>query len=131
MATTNVLPEASRLIQSRLEEIDEECKRLERGLKELGGKVTRRRPGRPPGAGRAKAASGAGAPKRRKLRSGTRADQAVAMIEKEPGISPSDIAKAMKIQKNYIYRVLGDLEKEKRVKKKGRQYFPASAPSEK
>jgi hypothetical protein len=32
----------------------------------------------------------------------------------------------MKIKPNYLYRVLGDLEKEKRVKKKGRQYYPAS-----
>jgi DNA-binding HxlR family transcriptional regulator len=31
----------------------------------------------------------------------------------------------MKIKPNYLYRVLGDLEKEGRVKKKGRQYYPA------
>ncbi len=30
----------------------------------------------------------------------------------------------MKIKPNYLYRVLGDLEKEGRVKKKGRQYYP-------
>ncbi len=34
----------------------------------------------------------------------------------------------MKIKPNYLYRVLGDLEKEKRVKKKGRQYYPANSP---
>ncbi len=68
----------------------------------------------------------AGAPRRRrKRRGGTRADQAVKLIEGQPGISASDVAKTMKIKPNYLYRVLGDLEKEGRVKKKGRQYYPA------
>ena len=63
--------------------------------------------------------------RRRKRRGGTRADQAVNLIEKQPGISASDVAKTMKIKPNYLYRVLGDLEKEGRVKKQGRQYYPA------
>ena len=68
-----------------------------------------------------------GAPKkRRRRRGGTRADQAVELITSQPGISASDVAKTMKIKPNYLYRVLGDLEKEGRVKKDGRNYFPAS-----
>ncbi|MEX2105841.1 MAG: hypothetical protein WD810_02980 [Solirubrobacterales bacterium] len=122
--TTNVLDEARQLVQRRLADLDEERKRLERALAELGGKVTRRAPGRPRGSSSAKAATGAGR-KRRRRRGGTRADQAVALIEKEPGISASDVAKQMKIKPNYLYRVLGDLEKEGRVKKQGRQYYPA------
>ena len=55
----------------------------------------------------------------------TRADQAVDLITSQPGISASDVAKTMKIKPNYLYRVLGDLEKEGRVKKDGRQYYPA------
>ncbi len=47
------------------------------------------------------------------------------LIEGQPGISASDVAKQMKIKPNYLYRVLGDLEKEGRVKKDGRQYYPA------
>ena len=39
----------------------------------------------------------------------------------------SEIAKTMKIKPNYLYRVLGELEKEGRVKKKGRQYQPAKS----
>ena len=62
--------------------------------------------------------------KRRKRRGGTRADQAVNLIRSQPGISASDVAKTMKIKPNYLYRVLGDLEKEGRVKKDGRQYYP-------
>jgi predicted transcriptional regulator len=49
----------------------------------------------------------------------------VKLIESQPGISASDVAKTMKIKPNYLYRVLGDLEKEGRVKKDGRQYYPA------
>ena len=126
-STTNVLDEARQLVQKRLADLDEERKRLERALAELGGKVAKRAPGRPRGSSNAKAA-GAGStstPRRRKRRGGTRADQAVNLITKEPGISASDVAKQMKIKPNYLYRVLGDLEKEGRVKKDGRQYYPA------
>jgi transposase-like protein len=128
-STSNVLDEALDLVKKRLAELDEERKRLERALAELGGTVTRR-PGRPRGSGRGpgrppKAASAGGAPRKRRRRSGTRADQAVALVEKNPGISASEIAKQMKIKPNYLYRVLGELEKEGRVKKKGRAYHPA------
>ena len=108
----------------RLADLDEERKRLERALAELGGKVTRRAPGRPRG-GSSKVRRQRAPKRRRKRRGGTRADQAVELIEKKPGISASDVAKTMKIKPNYLYRVLGDLEKEGRVKKDGRQYYPA------
>jgi len=121
MPTTNVLDEARELVQKRLADLDEERKRLERALAELGGKA-RRAPGRPRGS---KVTSAAAPRRRRKRRGGTRADQAVNLITKEPGISASDVAKQMKIKPNYLYRVLGDLEKEGRVKKQGRQYYPA------
>src|SRR5262245_41632272 len=128
-STSNVLDEALDLVKKRLAELDEERKRLERALAELGGTVTRR-PGRPRGSGRGpgrppKAASAGGAPRKRRRRGGTRADQAVTLVEKNPGISASEIAKQMKINPNYLYRVLGELEKEGRVKKKGRAYHPA------
>jgi DNA invertase Pin-like site-specific DNA recombinase len=124
-STTHVLDEARDLVLKRLAELDDERKRLERALAELGGKALSRgpgrRPGRPRGSGTSKAA---GPKKRRRRRSGTRADQAVSLVEGSPGISASEIAKSMKIKPNYLYRVLGDLEKEGRVKKKGRQYYP-------
>ena len=125
--STNVLDEARQLLHRRLADLDEERKRLERALAELGGKATRR--GRPPGSGsKSTATTSASAPprRRRKRRGGTRADQAVKLIEDNPGISASDVAKTMKIKPNYLYRVLGDLEKEGRVKKDGRQYYPGS-----
>ncbi|HEX6154142.1 MAG TPA: hypothetical protein VFZ19_11530 [Solirubrobacterales bacterium] len=125
--TNNVLDEARQLVERRLADLEEERKRLERALAELGGKATRRRgPGRPRGSSNKAAKAGPGAPRRRrKRRGGTRADQAVKLIESQPGISASDVATAMKIKPNYLYRVLGDLEKEGRVKKDGRQYYPA------
>jgi predicted Rossmann fold nucleotide-binding protein DprA/Smf involved in DNA uptake len=118
-STTNVLDEARELVQ----------KRLERALAELGGKATRRAPGRPRGSKKStstasRTPAAASPRKRRKRRGGTRADQAVSLIEGAPGISASDVAKQMKIKPNYLYRVLGDLEKEGRVKKDGRQYYP-------
>jgi transposase-like protein len=120
-STTNALDEARDLVKKRLGELDDERRRLERALAELGGRVIGRRPGRPRGS-----TSKASAPKatrsRRRRRSGTRADQAVDLIKKNPGITASDIAKSMKIKPNYLYRVLSDLEKQKRVKKKGRTY---------
>lgn len=131
-STSNVLDEALDLVKKRLAELDEERKRLERALAELGGTITRGRPGRPRGSGRgpgrprkATTATTAGAPRRRRRRGGTRADQAVKLVEQNPGISASDIAKQLKIKPNYLYRVLGELEKEGRVNKRGREYHPA------
>jgi len=128
-STTNVLDEARELVQKRLADLDEERTRLERALAELGGKAAKRSPGRPRGSKKTSTASSSSATtaaprKRRKRRGGTRADQAVSLIESQPGISASDVAKTMKIKPNYLYRVLGDLEKEGRVKKDGRQYYP-------
>ena len=128
-STTNVLDEARGLIERRLADLDEERRRLERALGELGGKATKR-PGRPRGSsstsgGTAAPKASAAPKKRRRRRGGTRADQAVELITSQPGISASDVAKTMKIKPNYLYRVLGDLEKEGRVKKDGRNYYPA------
>lgn len=124
-STPNVLDEAVELVKKRLAELDDERKRLERALADLGQKATRRGPGRRRGSSTKKASKKTAAPRRRRRRGGTRGDQAVSLIEKSPGISASEIAKSMKIKPNYLYRVLSDLEKEKRVKKKGRKYFPA------
>ena len=129
---SNALDEARDLVKKRLTELEDEKKRLERALAELGGKVAGRRPGRPKGSkssGPKKTASKKSASKpsgrRRRRRGGTRADQAVDLIAKNPDITASEIAKSMKIKPNYLYRVLSDLENEKRVKKNGRKYRAA------
>jgi len=124
-STTNALDEARDLVKKRLAELDDERKRLERALVELGGKaIGRRGPGRPKGS-TSKAATKGTKKRRRRRRGGTRADQAVNLIKQKPGITASEIAKSMKIKPNYLYRVLSDLEKQKKVKKKGRTYTAA------
>ena len=131
-STKNVLDEARELLERRLSDLHDEVQRLERAIAELGGKV-KRSPGRPRGSASTSTSTSAptrapkarGPKKRRRRRGGTRADQAVELITSQPGISASDVAKTMKIKPNYLYRVLGDLEKEGRVKKDGRQYYPA------
>lgn len=126
--SSNHLDVARDALQRTIRELEDQIKQAEQALAALGGKATRRGPGRPRGSANKKAAkaSKAGAPRRRrKRRGGTRADQAVKLIEENPGISASDVAKQMKIKPNYLYRVLGDLEKEGRVKKSGRSYSAA------
>jgi sugar-specific transcriptional regulator TrmB len=134
-STSKVLDEARDMVTKRLAELDDERKRLERALTELGGKAAKRagrRPGRPRGSSSkstkaAKKTTGAAKKtrRRRKRSGGTRADQAVTLIQQNPGITASEIAKRMKIKPNYLYRVLSDLEKQKSVKKKGRTYSAA------
>lgn len=117
---TTVIEEARNLLKGRITDLDTERKQMERALAALNGHgKPGRRPGRPKGS-----SGGAGKPRRK--RSGTREEQALKMVQDNPGISASEIAKAMKIKPNYLYRVLGDLEKEGRVKKDGRKYSPAS-----
>jgi predicted HTH transcriptional regulator len=114
---TNVLDEARSLVEKRLKELDAERARLERALSDLtGGRVGRRRPGRP---------KGSGTRRRRARRGGTRADQAVKIVSENPGITASEVAKKLGIQPNYVYRVMSDLQKEKRVRKRGKGYRAA------
>lgn len=123
--TTNHLDVAREALERTVRELEDQLKQAEQALAALGGKATRRGPGRPRGSAKKSSGSTNSAPRRRrKRRGGTRADQAVKLIEENPGIGASDIAKQMKIKPNYLYRVLGDLEKEGRVKKSGRQYHP-------
>jgi predicted HTH transcriptional regulator len=113
----DVLDQARSLIEGRLKDLDEERKRLERTLADLTrGRVGRRRPGRP---------RGSRTRQRRGRRGGTRADQAVKIVSENPGITASEIAKRMRIKPNYVYRVMGELQKEKRVRKRGRGYVAA------
>lgn len=120
MPTTSTVDEAAALIRKRLGELEAERQQLERGLASLtGGRQGRRGPGRP----RATASAPSG--RRRRRRGSTRADQAVRLVKANPGISASEIATKMKIKPNYLYRVLGELEKEKKLRKDGRAYHPA------
>jgi sugar-specific transcriptional regulator TrmB len=110
---SDVITEARTLLQRRLHEVDHEKLRLERAMGALGSDRN----------GTAPARAKRGRP--RKRQPGGRAKQALNLIAERPGITASEIAGVMKIKPNYLYRVLGDLEKQKRVKKKGRTYTAA------
>ena len=151
---TDFLDEKRREITDRLKELKpfvDEYNRLEAAasaLQSVGGSAspskgrtaTRRRgPGRPKGstAGKAKAATrttarAARKPARttkkrragRRKGSGTRAAEALALVQGQPGITIPELAAKMGIKQNYLYRVLPGLEQEKKVKKEGRGWHP-------
>jgi transposase-like protein len=126
MATqgSNTLDQVRSMLQDRLRELDDERAQVEKALAELGG--GRRGPGRPRGSRNRAAAPPTGGRRRRRRRGGTRRDEAVKMVAAHPGISAGQIAKEMKIQPNYMYRVMSELEKEGLVRKEGRGYHPTA-----
>jgi DNA-binding IscR family transcriptional regulator len=50
--------------------------------------------------------------------------QALELVKARPGITISEIATAMGIQQNYLYRVLPALEKDAKVVKRGKGWYP-------
>jgi sugar-specific transcriptional regulator TrmB len=59
--------------------------------------------------------------------SGTRSKQALELVRARPGITIPEIAQAMGIQQNYLYRVLPALQKDGLVRKEGRGWHPRDA----
>jgi hypothetical protein len=57
--------------------------------------------------------------------SGNRAKQALELVRAQPGITIKDMASAMKIQPNYLYRVMPTLESEGQVVKRDGGWHPA------
>lgn len=87
----------------------------------------RRGPGRPRGS-RSGAGSANGRRRGRRRRGGdTRATQALELVRARPGISIRELAEAMDIQPNYLYRILPTLEKEGQVERDGRGWRTTSA----
>jgi hypothetical protein len=76
----------------------------------------RRGPGRPPGSGR-KTAARKGTVRRRR-RGGTRREQTLELIRKNPGITVADIAKRMGIRQNYLYRVTQELQQDREISRR-------------
>jgi len=74
--------------------------------------ATRRRgPGRP---------KGSGSGRRGRPRGGnTRAKQALELVRAKPGVTIRELAAEMKIQPNYLYRVLPQMEKDGQVARQG------------
>ena len=117
---SQTLDKARSLLEQRRKELHEELRQVESALSGLGN-ATRRGPGRPAGS-----TNSPGRKTRRKRRGGTRADQAVKIINSSPdGIGVAEVAKQMKLNApNYLYRVLPDLEAEGKIRKQGSTYYP-------
>ncbi len=115
-------------IDSRLGELREEVTKLEAARQALVG--GRRGPGRPA------ASNGASAPSRRRparktgrprgRRGGnTRSNQALNLVRDSPGITIPQIAEQLKIEPNYLYRVMPKLVEDGQVKRDGQGWHPA------
>lgn len=148
------LDEKRREITDRLKELKplvDEYTRLEAAasaLASVGGSAPttgatatprRRRPGRPRGSvNRTSTKAAPAKPKRkvgrppgrrragRRKGSGTRAAEAFAFVQGQPGITIPELAAKMGIKQNYLYRVLPGLHQEGKVAKKGRGWHPKS-----
>ena len=57
--------------------------------------------------------------------SGVRAQEALKLVQKHPGITIAEMAKKMKIKANYLYRVLPELEKAGHIRKRDKGYHKA------
>ena len=67
-----------------------------------------------------RASSSGGAKRGRPKGGGTRAAQALSLVRERPGITIPELAEAMEIQQNYLYRVMPGLAEEGKVTKSGR-----------
>jgi hypothetical protein len=56
--------------------------------------------------------------------SGTRAKQALELVRAQPGITIRELAEAMGVHANYLYRVMPTLESEGLVRKRDRGWHP-------
>jgi hypothetical protein len=125
------LDTARKAIEDQLANLRHEVKRLEQAAQALTGGSPRRRPGRPRGSGgrrstaTAKKATAKKSTSTRARRGGTRANQALTLVKNQPGITIPELARKMGIKQNYLYRVMPQLQADKKVTKKGKGWHPA------
>jgi hypothetical protein len=115
-------------IDGRLRELKDEVSKLEAARAALAG--GRRRPGRPPStAGAATRTRARRRPGRPRGRRGgnTRANQALELVRSQPGITIPQIAESLKIEPNYLYRVMPRLVADGQVKRDGQGWHPAGS----
>lgn len=120
---SDTIDRARSLLEERRTELETELAQIQAALSGLGGKPapTKRGPGRP------RKSTGPSGKKRRSRRGGTRAEHALGHLSANPGASAPEIAQALGIKPNYVYRVMGELEKDGRVSKRGRGYHAVEA----
>jgi hypothetical protein len=123
------LDEKRKEIDSRLKELRplvDEFNRLEKAAAALAG-VGGTTNGSSSSSTRRRRSSGASARKGRgRARgSGARAKQALELVRARPGITIAELADAMGIKANYLYRVLPSLASDGQVKRRGKGWHPA------
>jgi hypothetical protein len=113
-------------IDNRLKELKEEESRLLAARAALAGTATTRRgPGRPPRAAAAPTTTRRKPGRPRGRRGGnTRSAQALELVRTKPGITIPEIATAMKIEPNYLYRVMPKLTSDGLVTRDGQGWHP-------
>jgi hypothetical protein len=116
-------------IDNRLAELKQEVTKLEAARAALVG--ARRGPGRPPGSAnrtttRRRAGRRPGRPRGRRG-GNTRANQALELVRSKPGITIPQIAETLKIEPNYLYRVMPKLVEDGSVKRDGQGWHPAAS----
>jgi hypothetical protein len=117
----NVIEKSRQDISARmktLEPVVQEFQQLEQASTALSALVPEGTGSRPAGGKRKPPKTGrTGATRGRPRGSGQRGKQALRLIEGRPGVTIPELAKAMRIKPNYLYRVLPALEREGKVKK--------------
>ena len=130
------LDEKRKEITERLRELKplvEEYHRLEAAaaaLDGVGASTTARRAPRTrrPGARSSNGSSGSTTGRRGRPRgTGTRSKEALEVVRNRPGVTIPEIAEAMGIKQNYLYRVLPALQKDGMVRKEGRGWHARDA----
>src|ERR1700755_3241859 len=120
------LDEKRKEIQARLKELRplvDEYTRLEAAERALSGVSNGASAAPRPTTGRRTRRGGGGGGTGRRGRpkgSGTRAQEALKLVSERPGITIPELADAMGIKQNYLYRVMPGLAEEGRVVKSGR-----------
>jgi hypothetical protein len=120
------LDEKRKEIDARLRELRplvDEFNRLEKAAAALSGVGGAQRTAAAPR--RRSSGAGGGNRRGRPRGSGNRAKQALELVRTRPGITISEMASAMKIQPNYLYRVMPTLESEGQVVKRDKGWHPA------
>jgi hypothetical protein len=118
-------------IDRRLSELKVEVSKLEAARAALvGGRRGPGRPANPNGASatptRRRTTRRAGRPRGRRG-GNTRANQALALVQEKPGITIPEIAEALKIEPNYLYRVMPKLVEDGQVSRQGQGWHPSAA----
>jgi hypothetical protein len=136
---SDFLEDKKKEIAARLEELRplvDEFRRLEAAAAALDGvdrepaRAPARRASAPSAGRRGNGAGGQDAGSRGRGRpkgTGTRSKEALSLVRDRPGITIPELAEAMDIKQNYLYRVMPELQKDGLVRKEGRGWHALEA----